>query len=116
MISADRHGMKKTNNDPLAKASFEKSIETILLAATFSDVDKMQSVSSRIYTGQAFKGGTGYCDLAVDIQRIINSEFYDDETKISKMKIEDNTIANAILGNINEEDEDNEDSDDIFIP
>jgi DNA-directed RNA polymerase II subunit RPB1 len=111
VISADRHGMKKANIDPLTKASFEKSVDVLVSAAVFSDVDRMQSVSSRLYIGSVFKGGTGYCELVLDTDMIKNSEYIDKETysgRDTKNNIATNTIANAIM-----EDERGEE---IYIP
>lgn len=109
VISADRHGMKKANIDPLTKASFEKSIDVLISAAVFGDTDKMQGVSSRLYIGSVFKGGTGYCELLLDTEMIQNSEYIEKESN-KKSNITIGTIANAIM-------EDTEDvGEDIFIP
>lgn len=110
VISADRHGMKKANIDPLTKASFEKPVDVLVSAAVFGEVDRMQSVSSRLYIGSVFKGGTGYCELVLDTKMIQNSEYVEKETRDTRNDIAINTIANAIMG-----DNENE-GEDIFIP
>ena len=110
VISADRHGMKKANIDPLTKASFEKSVDVLISAAVFGDVDKMQGVSSRLYIGSVFKGGTGYCELVLDTKMIQNSEYVEKESRDLKNDLSIHTIANAIM-----DDKDNE-GEDIFIP
>ena len=110
VISADRHGMKKANIDPLTKASFEKSIDVLISAAVFGDTDKMQGVSSRLYIGSVFKGGTGYCELILDTKMIQNSEYVEKEEFEQKTDVSINTIANAIM-----DDNENE-GEDIFIP
>jgi DNA-directed RNA polymerase II subunit RPB1 len=110
VISADRHGMKKANIDPLTKASFEKSIDVLISAAVFGDTDKMQGVSSRLYIGSVFKGGTGYCELRLDAKKIQNSEYVEKEIHNTKNNISINTIANAIM-----EDE-GEEGEAIYIP
>lgn len=78
MVSIDRHGMKKTDKDPLAKCSFEKTVDQLQEAAFFGLTDSMRSVSSRIMTGQCIKGGTGACDVVLDIDMIENSEYLED--------------------------------------
>jgi DNA-directed RNA polymerase II subunit RPB1 len=110
VISADRHGMKKSNIDPLTKASFEKSVDVLLSAAVFGDVDKMQGVSSRLYIGSVFRGGTGYCELLLDTQAIQNSEYVEKpkDPRSAKQMVATNTIANTIM-------EDQADEN-IFIP
>ena len=108
VISADRHGMKKANIDPLSKASFEKSIDVLVSSAVFGDVDRMQGISSRMYVGQVIKGGTGYCDLILDTQMIQNSEYIEESDVNIKDELISNTIANAIMEGVEGEE--------IFIP
>lgn len=96
-LSADRHGMKSATMDPLSKASFEKSIEILFQAAVFNEVDKQEGVSSRIYTGQVIKGGTGYCNLIIDTDMIKNSEFVDDIYQEDKSGVKTDTIAGSIM-------------------
>jgi DNA-directed RNA polymerase II subunit RPB1 len=77
-VSIDRHGMNKTNNGPLAKASFEKTVDQLQCAAVFSETDPMKSVSARIMTGQVVIGGTGMCDTLMDVEMIEKSEYIED--------------------------------------
>lgn len=84
LISVDRHGMNKLDTEPLTRASFEKTVEQLLQAAVFSEVDHIESVSSRIMTGLAIKGGTGMCEIVLDTERIEKSE-YIEEVKYKKM-------------------------------
>lgn len=110
VISADRHGMKKANTDPLTKASFEKSIDVLISAAVFGDTDRMQGVSSRLYIGSVFRGGTGYCELVLDTDMIQNSEYIEKVARDNSGNISINTIANAIM------DDEGNAGEDIFIP
>ena len=80
VISVDRHGMNKVDNDPISKASFEKTMDHFINAAIFSESDKMQSVSSRVALGRVIPGGTGAFDLLLDTQKLKNSEYIQDET------------------------------------
>ena len=75
LTSIDRHGLNKLDNDPLARASFEKSVEQLITAAVFNEVDHMKSVSSRIMAGLCIKGGTGLCNLVLDRDLLENSEY-----------------------------------------
>lgn len=76
--SIDRHGMNKTEIDPLARASFEKTVDQLVQAAVFGEVDHMNSVSSRIMAGLVIKGGTGLCNLILDTQLLEKSEYIGD--------------------------------------
>jgi len=107
VISADRHGMKKSTIDPLTKASFEKTIDILLHAAVFNETDHMNGVSSRIMAGHVIKGGTGYCELQLDTDMIQKSQYV--ESKLEPV-VETHTIANSIMGD--EEDHGKH----IFIP
>jgi DNA-directed RNA polymerase II subunit RPB1 len=79
ITSIDRHGINRLDTDPMGRASFEKTIEQLILAAAFNEVDYLRGVSSRIMVGRCIKGGTCLCDLIVDVDAIENSEI--DETK-----------------------------------
>ncbi len=80
VISIDRHGMNKVDNDPISKASFEKTMEHFINAAIFCETDKMTSVSSRIALGRVINGGTGSFDLILDTEKLKNSEYIENET------------------------------------
>ena len=40
----------------------------------FNDIDNLKNVSSRIMVGKPILGGTGYCDIIMDTDIILNSE------------------------------------------
>lgn len=109
MISIDRHGMGRTESAPLGKVSFEKPIEQLISAAVFNEKDPLKGVSARIMTGNVIRGGTGMCDLILDIDLIEKSEYVDDETKLKKGLIDDNDerLMNEIV---------NKSYDDVFTP
>ena len=83
ITSIDRHGINRLDTDPMGRASFEKTIEQLLSAAAFNETDYLRGVSSRIMVGRCIKGGTGLCDLVVDIDMVENSEL--DDTKEVKI-------------------------------
>jgi DNA-directed RNA polymerase II subunit RPB1 len=78
LTSIDRHGLNKLDNDPLSRASFEKTVDQLITAAVFNEVDYMKSVSSRIMAGLCIKGGTGLCNLILDKELLENSEYTTD--------------------------------------
>ena len=80
VISIDRHGLNKVDNDPLSRASFEKTMEHFINASLFSEADKLKSVSSRIAVGRVIPSGTGAFDIILDTLKIKNSEYIDNET------------------------------------
>ncbi len=80
ITSIDRHGLGKLDIDPMAKASFEKTMEHFINAAVFNESDKLNSVSSKIMVGQVIPGGTGAFSIELDTDKLINSEYTTEET------------------------------------
>ena len=107
--SIDRHGMNKTETDPLARASFEKSVEQLINAAIFGETDHMKNVSSRIMAGLVIKGGTGLCNVILDSDLLEKSE-YIEETE-DKYKKSDEVTTSAVMTDIIEKEVTG-----IFIP
>ena len=111
ITSIDRHGINRLETDPLAKASFEKTIEVLINAAVFNETDFMRSVSSRIMIGKVFKGGTGLCEVLLDNEILENSEF--DEYKDTKI---DREYVNLTKFNLIDDILNKKEFDDIYIP
>lgn len=74
ITSIDRHGINRLDTDPLSRASFEQTVEQLLMAAAFNETDHVRSVSSRVAMGQVIRGGTGLCGLLMDSELLENSE------------------------------------------
>ena len=80
ITSIDRHGIGKLNIDPLAKASFEKTMDHFIASGLFNKKDKMESVSSRIMVGRVIPGGTGFFDIMLNTELLESIEYGDNET------------------------------------
>lgn len=91
LTSIDRHGLNKLDTDPLSRASFEKTVDQLITAAVFNEVDHMKSVSSRIMAGLCIKGGTGLCSLILDKELLENSEYTGDISQLYNKTYEDIT-------------------------
>jgi len=61
--SVSRYSIKRAQAGPLAKASFEESLDNFLKAGVFGDVETTNGVSASIMCGKRSKIGTGLCDL-----------------------------------------------------
>tara|TARA_B100001094_G_scaffold333430_1_gene412103 strand:+ start:12774 stop:15365 length:2592 start_codon:yes stop_codon:yes gene_type:complete len=59
IMSITRHGINKTNTGPLMKCSFEETVDVLLDAAQFGELDKLQGVTETITMGKLSKIGTG---------------------------------------------------------
>ena len=99
IISMDRHGLSKIDMDPIARASFEKTMDHFVNAALFNEKDQMKSVSSRIAIGRVISGGTGVFDLLLDTKKLENSEYTEDETggRITFTPLEEEPLLQDIM-------------------
>ena len=110
LTSIDRHGLNKLDTAPLSRASFENTVDQLLESAIFGEVDNMKSISSRIMVGLPIKGGTGLCDIMLDVDMIEKSEYieeYDKPLVSTFNKINENNMIQDIL---------NKDDIDIYVP
>lgn len=60
LLAIDRHGIKKSDQSPFARASFEESADQLARAAVFAEEDTMQGVSSNILVGQTAPFGSSF--------------------------------------------------------
>ena len=99
IISIDRHGLNKLDNEPLAKASFEKTMEHFVNAALFNETDYLDSVSSEVLIGKVVTGGTGAFDILLDTEKIKNSEYIIDESggRTNFVKLEKDNLFEDII-------------------
>ena len=72
IMSVNRHGIKKENIGPLAKASFEETTDQLLEASLFGSFDNIKGVSSNIMVGQIPNCGTGDSVVLLD-EDLLNS-------------------------------------------
>lgn len=99
IISMDRHGLLKIDNDPISRASFEKTMDHFVNAAIFNEKDSLKSLSSSIAVGKVIPGGTGAFELLLDTKKIENSEYTENETngRISFVGLEEDPMLNDII-------------------
>lgn len=108
--SIDRHGLNKSDADPLARASFEKPVEQLWSAAVFGETDGMNSVSSRIMAGLCIKGGTGMCDLILNTKMIEEADYVESKIEMDGKKYEQVKTENITHDILKKDDEE------IFMP
>jgi len=65
--SVNRYGIDRNETGPLAKASFEESVNNFFIAAVNGEKDQM-GVSSSIMAGKTAHMGTGYFDVMLDVE------------------------------------------------
>lgn len=69
LMAITRHGINRTNMGPFMKCSFEETVEILMDAAIYAEVDHMRAVSENIIFGQLCPIGTGAFDVLMDDAR-----------------------------------------------
>jgi len=122
IMSVSRHGIKKENIGPLAKASFEETTDQLLEASLFGAFDNIKGVSSNIMVGQIPTCGTGDSTLLIDEDMLNTQEDLfeeDDEVDIDTyFKSSEYCDASEIkfsLGDINTVEGEYDDYPDVMV-
>ncbi len=84
--SVNRYGIDRNETGPLAKASFEESVNNFFIAAVNGETDDM-GVSSSVMAGKLATFGTGGFDVLIDTKSTITIE-HPDPIAIQKAKAE----------------------------
>ena len=85
LMSITRHGINRTECGPLHKASFEETVEMLLEASAYSEVDYLKGVTESIMLGQLAPIGTGEIDVLIDIEKIEKSQTVYDPLEAPEM-------------------------------
>ena len=95
ITSINRQGINRGDIGPLAKCSFEDTTDQLIKASIFGERDKLQGVSSNIMLGQVIPSGTGFCDIFLDEEHMVENL-----TELNKheeeFEIEDDDIDNLL--------------------
>jgi DNA-directed RNA polymerase subunit A" len=115
VVSISRYGLKKEACGPMAKASFEESLENFIKAGVFGETEKIIGVSASIIMGKQAKIGTGICDVLLDISNYVDNLNIIDTKKIIKSVIERKiSTKSKNLSNKIEKEEDENDTCDLY--
>lgn len=66
LMSISRNGINRVYASALRKSSFEETVEIILEAAAFAELDGLRGVTENVMMGQLCKLGTGSFDVMMD--------------------------------------------------
>jgi len=66
LMSISRHGVNRADHGPLMKCSFEETVEILMDAAMYGEVDYCRSVSENIILGQLAPIGSNEFDVFMD--------------------------------------------------
>jgi DNA-directed RNA polymerase II subunit RPB1 len=98
IMKIERHGINRSGErGPIAKATFEESLEILVKASTFGEKDKMGGVSANIMFGQLPKVGTNAFELLFDESKFITELKAMD--KLEKQEKQENKL-NVIMEDV----------------
>ena len=122
IMSVSRHGIKKENIGPLAKASFEETTDQLLEASLFGAFDSIKGVSSNIMVGQIPTCGTGDSTVLLDedllntqVDLINEKDEIDINTYFKSSEYCDAAEIKFSLGDINPNDGEYDDYPDVMV-
>jgi DNA-directed RNA polymerase II subunit RPB1 len=71
LMAITRHGINRNDTGALMRCSFEETVEILLEAAGFGELDDCRGVSENIMLGQLAPMGTGEFDLVMDNKMLL---------------------------------------------
>jgi len=72
ITSISRYSVRNKTS-PMARASFEESVDNFLKSGVFCEKEKLDSISSNIMVGKTMSSGTGLCDVLMD-SKLLNMD------------------------------------------
>ena len=96
ITSISRYGMKKETCGPLAKASFEESLDNFMKAGAYGEVENIKGVSASVMLGKIPQIGSGLCDILIDIDRLPNEKEILDKKVYEKDDHLDNSLEEEL--------------------
>lgn len=102
IIPINRNGIKRSNASLLSKITFEQQVAQLLGAAVSNGKDAVNGVSSRIMTGRVPKCGTGFCDVAFDVDYVVNSQLVPETNENVYVDITENDLIDQFNKNDNQ--------------
>jgi DNA-directed RNA polymerase II subunit RPB1 len=96
IMPIDRHGINRGNAGPLAKSSFEETIDQLLQAGVHGKVDNMDGVSANIMMGQIAPAGTGFPQILLD-EKMMVEEMKKRPPKQKIEKVSDQEVVNKYM-------------------
>ena len=111
ITSVSRYGINRSVG-PLAKASFEESMENLLKAGIHGEIESTKGVSGSVIMGKESNIGTNNSTLLVDNNMYMNME--EEEEEKSHLKDEETDVSKIFnwRGDDDDDDDDDEDEDD----
>jgi DNA-directed RNA polymerase II subunit RPB1 len=81
LMAISRNGINRVYQSPFRKCSFEETVEILIKAAVFADIDLLKGVTENIMLGQLSHIGTASFDILMDSYYLLPKE--EDKEKIT---------------------------------
>lgn len=88
LTSITRHGINRVESGPLRRCSFEETVEILLEAAVFSEVDHLKGITENIIMGQLCPLGTGSFDILIDTTTLSQAKHISDPYEVAHLEDE----------------------------
>ena len=73
LSAINKQGITKGDIGPLAKCSFEDTTNQLIKASVFGEKDNLMGVSSNIMLGQTIPSGTGFSEILLDEEKLLQT-------------------------------------------
>ena len=73
-MAISRNGINRVYSSPFRKSSFEETVDILIKAAAFSNLEPLKGVTENVMMGQLCKLGTGYFDIIMDTDYLLTSD------------------------------------------
>jgi DNA-directed RNA polymerase II subunit RPB1 len=88
LTAITRHGINRMETGPLRKASFEETVEILMEAGVFAEIDYLRGITENIMMGQLCPLGTGYFDVLIDREKLEHARYIRDPQEMAVMEEE----------------------------
>jgi DNA-directed RNA polymerase subunit A" len=82
IASISRYTMRREDTGVLGKSSFEETLDNLLGAGIYGQDEPTQGVSASIICGKRARIGTGLCDIAIDLKKLMTVPECDEESEV----------------------------------
>ena len=112
ITSVSRYGINRSVG-PLAKASFEESMDNLLKAGLYGEIESTRGVSGSVIMGKSANIGTKIISILVDNDMYAKDMFNDEETDLAKIfSIQQKKESDSDDNSDEDSDEDSDDNSD----
>ena len=83
LLRVNRFGVKRGNNEPLHRASFEETTKQFIDSSIHNERDPMKGPSANIMFGQLINSGTNFFKIMLDIDKLVTLDPVKQQTDVT---------------------------------